>query len=349
MTDTIRNSILNDAAGWDARLRAPDCNNVERATFKRWCEASPENQQQFDELQMLLGGLRSAREAPEIRSLREASLNAAAPAAERRGGARAWGLGAAAVLSVLAIGLFYVSMGDIGRSGAESDVRPSFATAVGERSTTSLEDGTVTVLNTNTRLQVAYSDQERRVMLLQGQALFDVAKEPDRPFVVVAGEHRITAIGTVFDVRFEGKDVQVTMIEGVVEVIVEAPLGANPTGLSVQPTPVRLTAGQQLSTSAIASSRVLNVEDIDVERATIWRQGRVFFEDAPLSEAVAEMNRYSTTQIVVRDTALDAHRVNGMFYTGRQANFVDALAAYFPLYVERVAANRILLKAERGQ
>lgn len=335
-------TLPSNAAEWDARLRAADCSEAERQAFADWCAADAENAADFEALQAMLAGLREARDVPEIRSLREAALNAAPPVSRSR--RRYRGLGIAAAIGLLAVGLVTIELTET-RIPIVQDA-PSLATSIGERSTTTLEDGSVAVLNTNSRLQLAFSDQERRVILLQGQALFEVSENPDRPFVVMAGEQLITAIGTVFDVRLDGDDVQVTLIDGVVEVKAEAPLGTDLTGPVATPAPVRMTAGQTLVTKAIATPEPPVLEAADVERASIWRQGRVFFDDVPLSEAVAEMNRYSTTQIVVRDAALDKHRVNGMFRTGQQSNFVLALEQYFPLEVERDTNGRILLKAK---
>jgi transmembrane sensor len=324
-------------------LRAADCSEAERRAFAAWYAADAGNAADYEALQTMLAGLREAREMPEIRALREAALNAAPPVDERQWRWPSWGL-AAATVALVAVGLTYFSLQE---SFEPFHPEPStFATAIGERSTTTLEDGSVAVLNTNTRLQLAFSAQERRVILLQGQALFEVSHDPDRPFVVMAGEQRITAIGTVFDVRLDGDDVRVTLIEGVVEVKAEAPLGTDLAGSAGSPVPVRMTAGQTLVTKALATPEPPVVAEAEVERATIWRHGRVFFDDAPLSEAVAEMNRYSTTQIVVRDIALDRFRVNGMFRTGQQSNFVLALEQYFPLAVEHDPKGRIVLKAE---
>jgi transmembrane sensor len=335
--------LPNNAAEWDARLRAPDCSEAERQAFADWRAADAGNAADFEALQSMLAGLRQARDVPEIRALREAALDTVAPLAEGQWRWPSWSL-AAATVAMVAVGLTYFSLQETFES-----VHPqpsTFATAIGERSTTTLEDGSVAVLNTNTRLKLAFSAQERRVILVQGQALFDVAKDPSRPFVVIAGEQRITAIGTVFDVRLAGDDVQVTLIDGVVEVKAEAPLGTDLIGPVANPAPVRMSAGQMLVTKALATPEPPLVAVADLERASIWRQGRVFFDDAPLSEAVAEMNRYSTTQIVVGDAMLDRHRVNGMFRTGQQANFVLALEQYFPLKADRNTKGQIILKAE---
>ena len=219
---------------------------------------------------------------------------------------------------------------------------PEFATAVGERSTANLDDGSVATLNTNTQLALDYSDDERRVILIQGQALFDVAKDPDRPFVVIAGEQRIVAVGTVFDVRLGQDDVNVVLVEGVVDVFGEPSSNSGGSALA----PVRMTAGQRLTTSVVATGVPPVVEETDTERATIWKDGRVFFEDSTLADAVQEMNRYSSVKIIVEGVPIEELRVNGMFRTGRPANFVSTLEAYFPLVSERIGDSTIVIKSE---
>jgi transmembrane sensor len=334
-------SLPGSAAEWDARLRAADCTDAERDAFAIWCRSSPRHQQDYATLQAMLAALRESGEVPEIRALRESALNAAPPIGERRRHWLPWGL-AAAVLVIVGVTTI--------RGYSPTDVRqmppPAYATAIGERSTTRFEDGSVAVLNTNTQLEVDFAGSERLVTLLRGQALFEVAKDPARPFIVIAGEQRITAIGTVFDVRYEGDAVQVTLVEGVVDVTSAPPAGTNLRAAVRTPEPVRLAAGQQLVTTAIVTPTMPQVATADLERATMWQQGRVFFEDAPLSEAVAEMNRYSTVQVVVADQAMDRYRVNGMFRTGQQSHFVDALEQYYPLKAVRLRNKQILLEPD---
>ena len=165
---------------------------------------------------------------------------------------------------------------------------------------------------------------------------------------MVAGEQRITAIGTVFDVRFEGAEVEVTLVEGIVEVQPDEPSAPTLTPTARRVKPVRLASGQSLRTSADGTNQPPAVETVDADQATLWRQGQVFFDDVPLSKAAAEMNRYSTVQIVVDDASLDVHRVNGMFRTGRQTTFVDAIEAYFPVNAEQTGDNRIVLNPKNG-
>ena len=336
-------AMPGDAAEWDARLRSPDCTDAERQAFQIWCDAAPENRQAFDELQALLGALRGVADVPEIRSLREAAVNATRPPSIRRGRAIGAALLAATVAGI-AVGLGYFMVGS--PAPVYETRAPTFSTSIGERSTTELEDGSVAILNTNTQLQVEFSEHMRLVTLAHGQALFEVARDPGRPFVVAAGDQRITAIGTVFDVRYEGPDVEVILVEGVVEVEVDVPLGTDLNEPPVRLKALRMSAGEHLKTTAVATRRVPVVETVDVDRVTLW--GRIFFDDAPLSEAVAEMNRYSTVQIVLESSELDEHRINGMFRTGRQAAFVEAVEAYYPIYAEHGPGRRIVLRA-RGE
>lgn len=347
MTKAARNGTLpGDAAEWDARLRSPDCTEAERQAFKRWCDAAPENRQAFDELQALLGALRSVADAPEIRSLREAAVNATRPPSIRRGRTVGLALLAAAVAGI-AIGLGYFSVDS--PEPVYEPRAPMFSTSIGERSTTEFEDGSVAILNTNTRLQIDFTEHRRLVTLVHGQALFEVVRDPERPFVVAAGDQRITAIGTVFDVRYEGPKVEVVLVEGVVEVEADVPLGTDLTEPAPRPIALRMSAGEHLKTTAVATRRAPVVEAVDVDRITLWRQGRIFFDDAPLSEAVAEMNRYSTMQITLESIALDEYRINGMFRTGRPTAFVEAVEAYFPIYAEHGTDKQIVLRARGGQ
>lgn len=337
----------DDAFAWDARLRSPECTDADRAAFEAWRDASPANRQAFDNLQsMLTVGLRAVADYPSVRSMREVALEAVG--ARTPWYRRAWPLSlAAAAVAALAVGLTVLQT-ETPTIDPPTAV-PTFATAVGERSTTELEDGSVATLNTDTRIAVGYTPDERLITLVHGQALFDVAKDPDRPFVVVAGEQRITAIGTVFDVRFEGTEVEVTLVEGVVEVGPDDASSPALTPTARRAEPVRLaSSGQFLRTSAAVTSQPPAVETVDADQATLWRQGQVFFDDVPLSEAAAEMNRYSVVQIVVEDASLDEHRVNGMFRTGRQTTFVDAIEAYFPVSAEQVNDNRIVLNPKNG-
>ena len=337
------------AAYWDAKLRSPDCSPADREAFCVWRDASPENTEAFGELQALLGALRDNENGPEIRAMREDALNLIERAQGRR---RAFmGAGIAASIALLA-GAFIAFQAIPIWNGPPREITlanslPAYETAIGERSTIALEDGTVATLNTDSRMEVDYSGAERLVTLLQGQALFEVAKDPNRTFVVAAGDRRIEALGTIFDVRYIDDEIQVTLLEGLVEVAGDdEPVRIRGAGESiVPPAPQQLIPGQQLLASV--NVETAEIRDADAERAVIWREGRVSFEDTPLTDAIAEMNRYSTKRILAGDRALEDIRINGVFFTGQQTNFVGALESYLPVKAERRANGDIVIKLSR--
>ena len=338
------------AAHWDARLRSADCSLPDREAFCAWRDASPENADAFENLQTLLGALRDDENAPDIRAMREDALNLV----ERKHGRRRalWSTGIAASMALLAGGLIAFHTLPVWRSAPQTAILVNslytHETAVGERSTIALEDGTIATLNTDTRLDVNYSGANRLVTLLKGQALFEVAKDPDWPFVVAAGDRRIEALGTVFDVRYINDQIQVTLLEGLVEVAGEHKtsfIGNAETKDEPTSAPQQLRPGQQLLTSLNADTA--RIRDTDTERAVIWREGRVSFEDTPLTEAIAEMNRYSTRRILAGDARLEDIRINGVFFTGQQTNFVGALENYLPVKTEHKANGDIVIKMSR--
>ena len=330
------------AAHWDARLRAPDCTEAEHAAFAEWRDADPANRAAFERLQSILDQLREARHRPEVRSIRDFALGQAQPR-------RSWVLGRAAAIVALTCGIglagYWIerlTSGTAFFSNGETAGPQTFATAVGERSTVPLDEGSTVSLNTQSRITVEFNELQRRVTLLGGQALFEVAKDSRRPFVVYAGNQRITATGTAFDVRLDADQVRVTLVEG--RVAVDATTqNLKPSARSAART--ELEPGEQLVVSAGAVEP--EVHHANVEHVTSWREGRVVFEDAPLSEAVAEINRYSTTQILLTDAAMGNLRINGMFRTGQVSSFVNALQDYFPIEARPAAEEKILLEWHR--
>ena len=326
-----------DMADWDARLRSPDCSADDRKAFESWYAESAANRKDFDGLTDLLGTIREMRDEPELRSLQEWAVDPNDIRAPKRRALAARSAVFAATVAAVAVGLTVFV-----QSGSErpvDDVAPTYSTAVGERSTVYFVDGTVADLNTDTELRLQFTKEHRSIELIKGQALFNVAEDESRPFVVIAGDQRIVAVGTVFDVRVNGSEVAVTLIEGRVDVAPEAEAG------SIEPpTPIRMRVGERLTTSSASGSVAPVVEQTDAKRATIWREGRVFFDKTKLADAIAEMNRYSLVKIELDQESLADIPVSGMFRTGRQSNFVETLESYFPLKSEEIDENLIVLR-----
>jgi transmembrane sensor len=200
---------------------------------------------------------------------------------------------------------------------------PVYRTAVGERSTVTLPDGSVVTLNTDTVLRVAFTDQVRGIRLVRGQALFEVAHGKRRPFEVFAGDRVVTAVGTVFDVRVLGEAVKVALVEGRVRVRDLTPAPAS------DPQPeVSLAPGELLEARHAQPMRIQNV---DVTRETSWRSGMLVFDETPLGDAVAELNRYSRQQLVLEDQGIAQFHVTGGFKTGDMDKFSRVVADILPV------------------
>src|SRR6266702_6326107 len=226
------NQIAEEAGLWDARLRAPDCTDTDRARFATWRDQNPCHCAEFERLQLIAATARQQITRADMRALRDAALRAGG---SWRRNAR---LATAAALTVLALGagiwiehpelspaasirhlMAFVQRAGPGQEGER------YVTEVCQRSTVTLRDGSTVELNAKTLIKVAFTPTQRSIELVGGQALFHVAKNARRPFVVRAGDREILAIGTAFDVRREDSSVRVTLVEGRVAVSREPAAG----------------------------------------------------------------------------------------------------------------------------
>jgi transmembrane sensor len=209
-----------------------------------------------------------------------------------------------------------------------------YRTALGEVRTLPLADGSRATLASASGIDVRLSAQARDVALTSGEALFEVAKDPRRPFAVAAEGYRAVAVGTRFSVRRDNRDLRVVVTEGTVRL--ETPASA--TGATPS---VLLPAGSV----ALVRGGTLLVRSLplaDAQRLLDWREGLLAFRDAPLSEVAAEFNRYNARKLVVADAEAGALRVGGSFRWDNAEGFVRLLEAGFPVRAE-VGADRIVL------
>lgn len=196
----------------------------------------------------------------------------------------------------------------------------SYRTEVGEMRRIALSDGSTLVLNTDSEVRVRFEAARRHVELLRGEGLFEVAHDPQRPFIVSTENVRVRAIGTVFAVRLRGETVNVTVSEGVVE-LARAP------ELAVSLPPQRIAANQQSIVSPAMPSQVEEVTPAAVQRRLAWLDGKVAFDGEPLREAVAEINRHSHRAVVIDDAQLSARPIVGVFRATDAQGFCRAAAA----------------------
>jgi transmembrane sensor len=190
-----------------------------------------------------------------------------------------------------------------------------------------MPDGSAIVLNTATRISTHFTDAQRQVRLLEGEALFNVAKDPSRPFVVEAGETRVRAVGTSFSVRrmLDGS-IQVLVREGVVEVTREGGGGVS--------APVRAVANTKLISHPGDPTQSQVLANADVARELGWREGRVSFDGVSLQQAADEFARYNDTRITFATPAIAHRKVTGLFAANDPVGFARAVALSMDLTVD---------------
>ena len=316
-----------EAAFWFARMRSDDIGRRDLARFNEWIGSDPANAQAYEEHKSFWDSLEAFAPDDEIVALRRDAL-ALEPARTSRDWHKYLALAASlAILLVSGLLLFQIDApsGGSGTTLANAGNDSIYRTEVGQRSTITLTDGSVVMLNTDSLIEVRYAQNRRDIRLLRGQALFRVARDASRPFVVEAADQRIVALGTEFDVRFRAGEVRVTLLEG--RVTVERDVAEQTE--TQRTTQVRqLEPGQQL---VAVADRPFEVLRTDVTQAVSWPTGRVVFNDEPLGQVVEEINRYSTRKVLLEDPTLADLRVSGVFQAGSVGGFVTALDAAFPV------------------
>lgn len=214
-----------------------------------------------------------------------------------------------------------------------------YSTGVGEQRIVMLRDGSRMSLNTGTRVRVEFASGLRTVGVDEGEALFEVAKDPTRPFVVRAGGSEVVAIGTVFSVRLAGasdavgESLAVTLVEGSVKV-----RAVEEVGHGVAPTQsLSMAAGDRVRLTEAVGGAARVTTQVDrprMDEAVAWKRSEVVFDNVPLADAVSEMNRYSRTPMVLLgQDAFRGLRVSGLFHTGDHVGFAHAAAALHGLVV----------------
>jgi transmembrane sensor len=204
----------------------------------------------------------------------------------------------------------------------------SYASAAGQLRELRLSDGTRATLSGDSRIDVAMSRGERRIVLARGEAFFQAAKDRQRPFVVDADARRVVAVGTRFSVRRDGPDLRVVVTEGLVRLESEPSQGQPPAPTALLP------AGS--SAHATRSGVMVRAGTVaEAERALDWRSGFLHFDDTPLAEAAAEFNRYSGRTVLMGDDATAALRIGGNVRWSNVDGFVRLLEQGFDVHAER--------------
>jgi transmembrane sensor len=353
------------AATWAARAR----NGLDargQAELDAWLAERPDHHAAFEDMQDMFDRLRAvpadevaalkARRSPvssQPRAPHSAGhfRSARAPISPRARRARGPGPGRFVPRLVAASAALSITL--VGWMGWEHwrslpTYEKSLATARGQQLRTELPDGSGLVLDTATQLETRLYRHQREVRLREGQAFFSIAADAARPFHVVAGDVRVTVVGTRFTVRhtstgLEAGETRISVDEGRVRV------GRDPAGPATMPAEsgiaVELSAGQSVAVDA--QGKVGAIAPLPPGGNAAWQQGRVSFDGVPLSQALAEFERYGTTGLVVRDPAVAAMPVGGSFQLRRLDGFTKALVEQLPVRLERRGTETEIVSSHR--
>jgi transmembrane sensor len=308
----VNQQILEEASNWFVDFRDGGVDARARQEFHAWLRRSPDHIQAYLDIAATYAELPAPAANGEIDvqafidraraggDLNVVALDARRPSRETRPGRtpatrRALPIAASFLLVAVALAAWLY----IGRD--------TYSTDIGEQRSFALADGSTIQLNSRSRIRVRYTDVERGVDLIEGQALFQVAKNAQRPFVVHVNDTQVRAVGTQFDVYRRESGTVVTVIEGRVAVAGSAAGGE---ALTIEAPDILLAAGEQLTVSQQVAAKPLAVNP---KTATAWTQRQLIFENASLSEVAEEFNRYSTRRLVLDAGDFDDFHVSGAY------------------------------------
>ncbi|MBY8826598.1 FecR family protein [Hephaestia mangrovi] len=289
MTESA-SDMHSEAALWVARMDRDQWDDDHEAELQFWLDADPRHHGALLRAQAAWMTLDEPRIGPE----------AAVPRFARRAVLAG---GGTAIAASIAGGILWLGNGT------------RYTTKVGETRRVPLDDGSIAAINTQSAVEIDYSPMRRDVRLDRGEAWFQVAKNPKRPFVVEAGRVRAEAVGTAFSVRLKHDGAEVLVTEGVVEAWASGADGHR----------VRLLAGERAFIADDAAIIREPTPPSSVDRALAWRSGKIDLVGEPLANAVAEFNRYNTRQITLADPALSGLQFDGVFRTDDPEGFALAV------------------------
>jgi transmembrane sensor len=344
---TFNTQIYEEACEWFIECRAGDLDNAARAEFDRWLRKSSEHQGAYLEIAAIWNEgptldpanrwdldklIAQAAEDPAnivawegTRATRRISQPPAPRLAALTGRRRPFAIAASILLATAALATYILMSSGV------------YATALGEQRSLALSDGSTVQLDSLSKIRIRYGEHDRTVDLLQGQALFHVAKDTSRPFIVDTGQTLVRAVGTQFDVYRRTDGTIVTVVEGRVAILKEGHLsGPKPEGALRELVPgtevadfaqegegaIFLTAGEQIT---VSPKTVRKTPHPNLAGATSWTQRQLVFDSASFADVAEEFNRYNERKLVIDAAALDTLHISGVFSSTDPASLIRFL------------------------
>lgn len=313
---------LDQASQWFAQSKSEKFTSEEELSFYEWC-ADSENFEAYERLEDLWDGLSHHAQDEKIKLWSQASPTTKIPN-------KKWGMALAAVAASILCLVYFTNLQTL------TTLPDDYSTKTGQQQMVNLPDNSVITLNTNTKLRITLSGKKRHIDLIEGEAFFDVAPDPERPFVVATDDITVKVLGTKFNVyKLKNGVVQVSVRQGKVQVLSHA---SDP---STSLLSNYLLPGDILDINSLTGE--LKKRTVELDHISTWKRGVLEFASVSLENVITEVNRYAQHQIQINDNDLKKISISGVFIIKDLDNFVPFIEKAFNLKARVIQGNIIEL------
>ena len=323
-----RETIDSDAADWLVKLDAGRLSAEERGALRKWLSKDPENAACLQEYAAIWGEmdivLNDLPGAPQFES----------------GGffssflTTRWAFIAAVSVFLCSAGLSVWIYFTADRQNISEIAY--HATEVGTQHVEKFTDGSTAHLNTDSIIEAQFSDSSRIVRLLRGEAMFDVVRDPTRPFIVYAGNRQLKVIGTKFVVRLTSENIVVTVTDGQVQLTKRQRTGSSASFSNMNKKEqeiIFLSEGEEIELgNQVEAPKIKELSDDEMERRFSWLSGQLVFRNEKLQQVIEEISRYVPAQIIIDDPELKDVRISGRFTIGDTDALLEAIEVSFNVH-----------------
>ena len=372
MTDAFNSNlkadIVSEACAWIVQIEEGNLTPADQLAFKEWVNRSPAHKSEITRLAQFSSELNVL--TAMMPSLDEAMLRRR----KLRKSRNRWKTVLPVIMASISVAVFMFSGLFVNDSTTllPNDESAFYATQIGGQKDITLSDGSVIKLNTNTEVEINFNAKRRKIRLIKGEAFFQVAHNPDKPFLVYAGDKVVRAVGTAFIVRNLTGRFEVTVTEGQVELKTDtlsniikpvASIGTVPVASvgavkelvkSTVVGPVAIKAGETITyaIAMVTPAKINRVEKItkrEIERELSWQDGLLEFSDTPLTEVIADLSRYTSLKIEISDPELRNLKFGGLFRTDELSVLFDTLETNFDIRVEYENNDVVKISRSTGE
>jgi len=322
----IDNSIIEKAVEWHLQLHSAAASDADRANFVAWQHQNSTHALAYSRIERMWGKFSVVEP-----NAAKVSIESALQSGKAIKKIAQHGKGIA--LSLVAIISAYSAV----QTQPAQIWLAENKTAIGEQRSMTLADGSTLMLNTNTALDIDFSDRQRLIKLYQGEVLITVAKDKSRPLIIATAQGTARALGTIFNVKTAEETTQVTVVESKVETC------TNPSLFSFsQKACITLQPNQGAN---FTSSQIDSASNIDAENIASWSTGTLAMDNQPLNQVLTELQRYSKAQIQFNADEISNMRVSGVLPLNNMSQSLNLLAGKLPIQISQ-QANVIIVQAK---